>query len=100
MSQGGRPRKPSGASCPARLDRLIASLRAAEALRQHVADHGKPPATWADLKGVPAPIDPYTGKGFDAFYKVVDGKGILKVPPMAGMPATLGRRYEVAPKTP
>ena len=81
-----------------RLDRAIASLRAAEALRQHVADHGKPPATWADLKGVPAPIDPYTGKGFDAFYKVINGKGVLEVPPMAGMPATLGRRYEVAPK--
>ena len=81
-----------------RLDRFIAGLRAAEAMRQHVADHGKPPATWADLKGVPAPIDPYTGKGFDAFYKVVDGKGILEIPPMPGVPANMGRRYEVAPK--
>ncbi len=81
-----------------RLDRRVASLRAAEALRQHVADHGKPPATWAELKGVPAPIDPYTGKGFDAFYKVVDGKGILEVPSMAGWPATQRQRYEVAPR--
>lgn len=83
-----------------RLDRQIAGLRAAEALRQHVADHGKPPATWADLKGCPAPVDPYTGKGFDAFYKVVDGKGVLEVPPMRGMPASLGKRYEVAPRVP
>ena len=88
------------ANAQMRLDRNIAGLRAAEALRQHVADHGKPPATWADLKGCPAPTDPYTGKGFDAFYKVVDGKGVLEVPPMKGMPASLGRRYEVAPRVP
>jgi hypothetical protein len=86
------------AQAQTRLDRNIAGLRAAEALRQHVADHGKPPATWADLKGCPAPTDPYTGKGFDAFYKVVDGKGVLEVPPMKGMPASLGKRYEVAPR--
>jgi hypothetical protein len=88
------------AQAQTRLDRQIAGLRAAEALRQHVADHGKPPATWAELKGCPAPVDPYTGKGFDAFYKVVDGKGVLEILPVKGMPAILGRRYEVGPRGP
>jgi hypothetical protein len=46
---------------------------------------------------VPLPIDPLTGKGFDAFYKVVDGKAVLEMPAMPGMGATTGRRYEIDP---
>src|SRR5262249_13023647 len=57
-----------------RVQRQIAGLRGAEALRQYAASHGgKAPAQWADLKDLPAPIDPFTGKGLDAYYKVEPG---------------------------
>lgn len=78
-----------------RLERNVAGLRAAEALRLHVARHGKPPAKWADLTEVPAPIDPYTGRGFDAWYSVKDGKAILEIPPPPGESKRLGKRYEI-----
>src|SRR5262249_5151943 len=59
-----------------RIDRYIAGLRGAEALRLYGAQHGgKPPAKWADITEVPLPIDPATGRGFDALYRVQDGKG-------------------------
>jgi hypothetical protein len=79
-----------------RLDRQIAGLRGAEALRQYAATHaGKVPAKWADLGDLPRPIDPFTGKGLDAYYKVEPGKAILDIPPPPEMPALLGRRYEL-----
>jgi hypothetical protein len=84
-----------------RFEIQLAGLRCAEALRLYVAKHeGKPPAKWSDITEVPLPIDPLTGKGFDDFYQVVGGRGILEIPPPPppGMPASLGRRYELAPK--
>jgi hypothetical protein len=77
-----------------RFDRHLASLRATEALRMHIAKHGNPPAKWADITDVPLPIDPITGKGFDAWYSLKDGKAILDVPPPPGMPGRLGKRFE------
>ena len=84
-----------------RLERQIAGLRCAERIRLYAAKHeGKPPAKWSDITEVPLPIDPLTGKGFDTFYQVKDGRGILEIPPPPppGMPASLGRRYELAPR--
>lgn len=84
-----------------RLERQIAGLRGAEALRLYAAAHGgKPPEQWSDITAVPLPIDPLTGKGFDSFYQVTGGRGILEIPPPppSGMPASLGRRYELAPR--
>jgi hypothetical protein len=78
-----------------RLGRHLAGLRGAEALRLYVAAHGKPPAKWGDLT-VPGPLDPFTGKGFDSWYRLSDGTGVLDVPPPPHMPASLGRRYEAA----
>jgi hypothetical protein len=52
-----------------RIDRRIAALRCVEALRLHAAAHdGKLPASLADVKEVPIPADPMTGKSFA--YKV------------------------------
>jgi hypothetical protein len=52
-----------------RLDRRIAALRCIEAIRLYAAAHdGKLPATLDDVKEVPIPTDPMTGKGFQ--YKV------------------------------
>jgi hypothetical protein len=82
-----------------RSERQFAALRSAEALRWYAASHeGKSPARWSDITEVPLPLDPLTGKGFDDFYQVKDGRGILEIPPPPppGMPASLGRRYEIA----
>ncbi len=81
-----------------RLERYIAGLRGAEALRLYAAAHaGKPPAKWDDITAVPLPLDPITGRGFRGSYQVKDGHGILDVPfHRSGMPASLGRRYDLA----
>lgn len=83
-----------------RSERQLAALRCAEALRLYAAAHGgKPPAKWSDIIDVPLPIDPVTGKGFDAFYELKDGRGVLEVPlsPSLENVASLRRRFELAP---
>jgi hypothetical protein len=81
-----------------RIQRQVAGLRCAEALRLYAAAHGgKAPDKLADVTAVPLPIDPYTGKGFEGFYLARGGKGVLEVPPPPGMPPLLGRRYELGP---
>jgi hypothetical protein len=80
-----------------RLERFFAILRCAEAIRLYAATHqGKPPAKLTDITEVPLPIDPYKGKGFEGFYQVQGGTAVLEVPAAAGMPATIGRRFELA----
>jgi hypothetical protein len=81
----------------ARLERWIAGLRAAEALRLYAAPKGKVPAKWSDITVVPLPIDPFTGKGFDDFYQTQDGRAVLEVPAPLAQFVRLGRRYELAP---
>lgn len=78
-----------------RLERKLAELRCAEALRAHVARTGRPPAGLRDIQDVPLPIDPETGKSFEDFYRVEQGVGILEVPPFGALPANMGRRYEI-----
>jgi hypothetical protein len=53
-----------------RLDRHVAALRCVEALRTYAARHGRWPTKLDDVKDVPLPLDPLTGKPFD--YKVRD----------------------------
>jgi hypothetical protein len=78
-----------------RVDRQIAVLRCAEALRLYAAAHeGAPPAKLADVP-VPLPLDPVTGQGFDGFYRTEDGKAVLEMPPMPAGPANTGRRFEL-----
>jgi hypothetical protein len=80
-----------------RLERGMAGLRGAEALRQYAAAHeGKSPAKWNDITTVPLPLNPVTGKGFEDFYQVKNGRGTLEVPPPPGMPPSLARRFELA----
>ncbi len=60
----------------ARLERRIAVLRCIEALRLYAAGHdGKLPASLAEVKEVPIPLDPMTGKPFQ--YRVAGDKAIL-----------------------
>src|SRR5262249_22929282 len=61
-------RAPALAKVPmamARLDRQIAGLRCIEAIRLHAATHdARLPTVLAEVKDVPLPVDPFTGKGF------------------------------------
>jgi hypothetical protein len=60
----------------ARVDRHLAALRTVEALRQYASKHdGKLPAKLADLKELPVPPDPLTGKPFE--YLVEGDKATL-----------------------
>lgn len=64
----------------ARTERRIAALRCVEAVRLYAAAHdGKPPASLADVKDVPVPEDPVTGRPF--VYTVEDNRLILYGPP-------------------
>jgi hypothetical protein len=81
-----------------RLERQIAGLRGAEALRLHLAVAGKTPAKWADITEVPGPIDPMTGKGLDEWYKLDGNKPVLLIPELPGMGVLTARRYEFAGK--
>jgi hypothetical protein len=64
------PRVLSARLAQARLEQRIALLRHVEALRLHAAEHGKLPASLADL-AVPLPSDSFSGKPF--VYKVAAG---------------------------
>jgi hypothetical protein len=81
-----------------RLERTAAVLRCAESLRLYAAGSaGRAPSKLADVVAVPLPIDPLTGKGFDALYSIRDGRGVLDVPGMLPKATYLGRRYDAGP---
>lgn len=64
-----------------RVDRRIAALRCVEAVRLYAAGHdGKLPASLGDIKEVPVPIDPATGKPFG--YRLSGDKAVLSSPPL------------------
>jgi hypothetical protein len=64
-----------------RLDRRLAAIRCVEAIRIHAAAHdGKGPAKLEDIKEVPVPVDPATGRLFE--YTVKDDQAILYGPPL------------------
>jgi hypothetical protein len=84
----------------ARVQRQVAGLRCAAAIRLHASRHGgRLPASLKEIAEVPLPIDPATGKGFDELYKAGDGKAALDVPVPQGYPAVSGRRYEFVSPT-
>jgi hypothetical protein len=81
-----------------RLGRNLAGLRTAEALRMYAARHkGQPPEKLNDVQEVPLPLDPYTGKSFDASYALQEGRGVLEIKAPANLPIRFGRRFEQAP---
>lgn len=70
----------------ASLDRKVALLRTIEAIRLYAALHdGKLPPTLADIKEVPLPLDPVTGKTFT--YQLDGATATLRAPPPANDPA-------------
>jgi hypothetical protein len=73
-------------SATTRLDRRIAALRCVEALRLYAAAHdGKLPAALDDIKDVPVPGDPMTGKAFA--YQVSGDTATLSAGVPPGEPA-------------
>jgi hypothetical protein len=81
----------------ARTDRRIAALRCVEAVRLYAAAHGgKLPPALADVKEVPVPDDPVTGKPF--LYRVAAGVATLEGPAPPGEAANRGNalKYELA----
>ena len=67
-------------------DRRIAALRCVEAVRFYAAGHdGKFPASFDDVKDVPVPDDPVTGKPFS--YHVAGERAFLSATPFPGQPA-------------
>jgi hypothetical protein len=78
----------------ARTDRKVALLRTVEAIRIHADVTGKLPYELGDIKKVPVPDDPLTGKPFE--YKA-DGAGVVLSAPAVGAPPQKGLelRYEL-----
>jgi hypothetical protein len=67
----------------ARVERKLAALGCVEAVRLYAASHGgRLPTTLADVKEVPVPTDPMTGKPFA--YSSDGGKATLHAPPPEG----------------
>lgn len=77
----------------ARLDRDIAALRIIEALRMYAAGNdGKLPSKLDDIKQVPIPLNPATGKPF--VYRLEGETAILDLPLSDGI-RNYGRKYEI-----
>ncbi len=79
-----------------RLERQFVALRLIEAIRLYAANHqGKLPPTLADVKEVPLPVCPLTGKSFA--YRVEDDKAYLSAPPTpkAAGPTIPPLQYEI-----
>jgi hypothetical protein len=83
-----------------RVDRRIAALRCVEAVRLYAAAHdGRAPAKLEDIKTVPIPLDPYTGKVFT--YKAEKNSATIEGPAPEGEAASINNRirYEVTLKS-
>jgi hypothetical protein len=78
-----------------RADRTIALLRTIEAIRLFGAAHGGHlPGGLAEIKEVPVPSDPITGKPFE--YQVSGGAATLQTPAIPGRTQKqFGIRYEI-----
>jgi hypothetical protein len=79
----------------ARLERRLAMLQTVEAVRLQAAVDGRLPQRLEDIRDVPVPTDPVTGKKFE--YTWSDGQAVLYAPPPEGEPASdrSAVRYEL-----
>lgn len=75
--------------------RTVAVLRTVEAVRLHAAhNRGELPAKLADITVAAVPLDPATGKTFEAFYRREGGVAKLEVPPLPPLQAHHARHFE------
>jgi hypothetical protein len=76
-----------------RSERDIAVLRTVEALRMYAAEHaGSLPAKLDEIREVPVPLNPATGKPF--IYHLDGQTAVLELPLSDGIPG-INRRYEI-----
>ncbi len=80
-------------SAHARTDRKVAALRAVEAVRLHAGLAGGLPKQLSDIKKVPVPPDPLTGKSF--VYEVTASGFTLISAESESVPKVLNLKYEV-----
>ena len=75
-------------------DRYLAALRMVEALRLYAAEHDDHlPTALDEIKMVPLPIDPVTGKTFE--YALHDGAAVITSPAPPERTAAYGLRWEI-----
>jgi hypothetical protein len=87
------PAMQSARSAQVRLDRDFAALRVIEALRMYAAEHaGGLPAKLEEIRQVPVPLNPATGKPF--VYHLDGAVAVLELPLSDGFPG-INRRYEI-----
>jgi hypothetical protein len=87
------PALQAGRAAQVRMDRDLAALRIVEALRMYAADNnGKLPAQLTDIKQVPIPLNPATGKPF--VYRLEGDTAILDLPLSDGI-RNHGRKFEI-----
>ena len=75
-----------------RIDRKLAALRCIEAIKLHVLDTGKLPASLDKIKAVPVPLDPVTNKPFE--YQLQKETAVLTAP-LYDLGNRQGWRYEI-----
>jgi hypothetical protein len=83
----------SGHRAEAMLDRRIAALRVVEALRLHAGAEGRLPGSLDEVKAVPIPINPVTGRPFA--YRLDGDAAILEEEQKPDGPGPLGLRYRI-----
>ena len=76
-----------------RSERKVAQLRALEAIRIHTAITTQLPKELADIKKLPVPNDPITGKPFE--YAIVEGGFTLAAVGLKDVPTAATLKYEV-----
>jgi hypothetical protein len=79
-----------------RLERQLVALRLIEAIRLYAANHdGKLPQDLADIKEVPLPVCPVTGKSF--VYRLEGARAFLETPPapQSAVAVIQPLRYEI-----
>ncbi len=77
----------------ARTERKIAQLRVLEAIRLHTALSTQLPKELADIKKVPVPNDPTTGRPFE--YAITEGGFTLSPAGLKDVPSAATLKYEV-----
>jgi hypothetical protein len=78
----------------AEADRRLAALQCVEALRAHAAHNdGKLPASLADVRETPIPLDPITGQPFS--YRLDGQVAVIDCPAVPGEQNRTGFKYEI-----
>jgi hypothetical protein len=78
-----------------RVERRLAALRVVEALRLHAVTTGRLPASLSEVRELPLPPDPFSGRPFE--YRLEGDRALLSSAPVEGVPDIPGYKvsYEI-----